>query len=1380
MEKIKSVKKLFLIIGALLGCMSANAYDFKIDGVAYTVTATSPRSVEVSPLLEEYEDVVTIPASVTFGKKVYLVTSVGDNAFKDSKSLKVINLSEGIDSIGNSAFAGTLITSIKLPETVSKIKDYAFYRSALTSFTCNPALTSVGNGAFQESAIKSVELSSGLLSIGDAAFKGCAISSVQLPDGLTYIGASAFQDAGLTSIVIPNSVANMGANTFYNCRNLKKAVLPEKLYRIPNGIFVGTDITNITMPKDVTEIGASAFERCKAVGLEIPKTVKVIENSAFQYTKFTKLDIPSGVRKIGDYSFSSVDVPVVTLACDTIGKYAFYGSSVKTVIIKEPTRYIGEQAFSWGNLTTLQLPNSLEYIGPRAFSCTQIDSITLPPLVKTINDGTFSHCLNLRVVNFNDALTYIGADAFQQCTNLKEITLPKSMTGMGGGLFRWCTSLAKINMAESKVEYIQEWDFDGCSKLAEVIMPNTVNTIGICAFIGCSSLERVYLSNTLKAIGCAAFQNCTSLKDIVLPKSFREFVDGGSIFSGCTSLQSVTFNSDINMIPDNTFQNCKSLTSINIPNSVESIGRDCFNGCEKLTNVKLPEKLTSLSEAVFGNCTQLSQISLPSTIKTMGKSTFYNCSNLCEISLPADLTVIGETAFAECANLTKVAMANNVTSIGRQAFENCVKLENVTMSKALTEIGASAFRNCSALPNIIIPKKVISIGAGAFNLCQNLYELHSRIEKPFAIESSVFENVPQRVCSFYVPTGSAAKYKKLDVWKNFLEVNEEVVPKDVESVTMSESKLTIKMGATAQLKATVYPEDAEIATVIWSSSDSNVATVDQSGNVAALHEGTCIISAKSNDGTNLMATCNITVEYAEVPAASLSLDKDNAEIQVGSSIKLTSTVLPVNATRIEVLWNSTDNNVALVDSKGTVIGIGEGVAKIIAQINGNEAVADTCVVTILPRPVSDNDLAIATVNCYQNSNITLPVAMTNKNDISAFQCDIVLPEGITLNKADGNYDIQLGSRAPKSHSIVAALQPDGSIRIVSYSSLNEKYKGNTGDLFILNLNVGSVSGSQTVMIKNLKFSDNKSVEYSAADLSGNINVEALTKGDSNGDGKVSIADITNSVNYLLGVVPENFKLGAADINNDGLVTIGDITKAISILLGTNNEVAAKIKFENVVKSVETADKLTIDNFSIMAGSTSQVAINLTNAIDYTALQLDLYLPEGLTIAKEDGIYLIDKTNRFTANHVVMSADQKDGAVRIVAYSPYNSNIKGNTGALLMLNLVADKNIPTEVATIYIKNALLSTNDVNSQDYKTPDTSCTVLPTVSGAETSLVDGLKVYAIGHNLIVESDSEVKLPLYNMSGSCTVLSVVKGMNSFNIDNIGVYVVNGKKVVIK
>lgn len=264
-----------------------------------------------------------------------------------------------------------------------------------------------------------------------------------------------------------------------------------------------------------------------------------------------------------------------------------------------------------------------------------------------------------------------------------------------------------------------------------------------------TNITDVIIEDSVTSIGNYAFKDCTSLTSITIPNSVTSI--GKDAFCKCESVKDITIPYGITIIKESTFESCKNLTSLIIPNSVTTIEMNAFRYCSNLTNLTLSNNITKLPAQMLWGCTSLTSIAIPNSVTSIGSYVFYVCSSLESVSIPNSVTSIDEGAFKDCTSLTSITIPDSVTSIGQDAFYNTgyhknsdnwendvlyignhLIKANISLSGSyeikagIVTISDNAFYYCTSLTSITIPDSVTSIGKDAFYNCTNLKTVYYR------------------------------------------------------------------------------------------------------------------------------------------------------------------------------------------------------------------------------------------------------------------------------------------------------------------------------------------------------------------------------------------------------------------------------------------------------------------------------------------------------------------------------------------------------------------------------------------------------------------------------------------------------------------------------
>lgn len=159
------------------------------------------------------------------------------------------------------------------------------------------------------------------------------------------------------------------------------------------------------------------------------------------------------------------------------------------------------------------------------------------------------------------------------------------------------------------------------------------------------------------------------------------------------------------------------------------------------------------------------------------------------------------------------------------------------------------------------------------------------------------------------------------------------------SIMLSESEISIVKGESKKITAIIHPDDATDKELTWSTSNPNVATVEN-GTIKAINGGNAVITVAA-EGGKVKATCYVSVT---VPVQSITISQEQLSLVVGQKYALSATILPNDATNKDIKWSSSNSNVVSVDN-GQITAVNPGTAEIMAiSKDGNHTAS--CKVTV--------------------------------------------------------------------------------------------------------------------------------------------------------------------------------------------------------------------------------------------------------------------------------------------------------------------------------------------------------------------------------------------------------------------------------------------------
>ena len=248
---------------------------------------------------------------------------------------------------------------------------------------------------------------------------------------------------------------------------------------------------------------------------------------------------------------------------------------------------------------------------------------------------------------------------------------------------------------------------------SNVVIPDSVTSIGDSAFEDCTSLQSITIPNSVIIINDYAFYCCTSLQSITIPSSATSI--GVGICARCSQLKQINVdegNANYTSIEGNLYTKDgkklvqyaigKKAPSFTIPSSVTSVGRSAFSGCASLQSITIPNSVTSIDDYAFANCTSLTSVTISNLEVKVGRDSFIKC--------PIEYAKVPDSILKNIPHrkLKEVVILNGKT-IERSEFSGCTFLKKIIIPDSVTSIGDSAFFNCVSLTSITIPNSVTRI-----------------------------------------------------------------------------------------------------------------------------------------------------------------------------------------------------------------------------------------------------------------------------------------------------------------------------------------------------------------------------------------------------------------------------------------------------------------------------------------------------------------------------------------------------------------------------------------------------------------------------------------------------------------------------------------------
>lgn len=373
---------------------------------------------------------------------------------------------------------------------------------------------------------------------------------VTIPDTVEVVGESAFENnQKVQFVVIPKSVKRLEAYVFWGCNNLEEVVLGKGLTAVDEYSFAGcTGLKQITIPENIQSIDAQAFAGC---------------------VNLTDIYIPATVTGIAEDAF---------LNCDNVTIHADEGS-----VAAQFAQKLAEQKNRDPLVTAAPVQTPTAVSRPDTQATTEPVSTATPAPAATPVPG---NVLGSTIIVGNHALVmvhpgeekvqqgYTEPEAGQETGEEQDITAETENGKIPEWMYYRNQSVSAVTIPEGTTE-IGRFAFSR-SSLRTVTIPEGVTTIDYAAFYHCDNLDNVILPDTVKTVGAKAFTH-TGWMDDFEENSMDDFLISGDILVAYKgNLPEVVIPDGVRVIAEEAFRNHTELKKVHLPASVTDIGNDAF------------------------------------------------------------------------------------------------------------------------------------------------------------------------------------------------------------------------------------------------------------------------------------------------------------------------------------------------------------------------------------------------------------------------------------------------------------------------------------------------------------------------------------------------------------------------------------------------------------------------------------------------------------------------------------------------------------------------------------------------------------------------------------------------------------------------------------
>ena len=966
--------------------------------------------------------------------------------------------------------------------------------------------------------VRKVVIPEGIISIYDDAFHGCRkLEEIEVSSN-NQIYAS--EDGILYSkdykylVVCPpgkKGVVDVNENTIYVC---------------DYSFFTCANVTDINIPESVEDLGLGCFyetDSLESINIS-PYNKYYVEEDGVVYNK-----AKTTLVKCVDTKDTSVTIPNTVV---NIAKFAFYECNE----LKGP----------------LKLPDNLKFIGEYAFfNCGQLDTdLEFPDTLETIEQRAFYGCKSLRSIKLNEGLDTIPNFCFAYCESLQEIAIPDSVKTIDENAFFYCINVKSLDLGEG-VQTISNWAFDYLFSLkGDLIIPDSVLSIGDAAFFNCNSLDGyIIIGDNVKRVGESAFYRAENVKGIIFkgdlpyitensflrPNVKYYYLNGKSGFEEALEGKDVSaYNPKpiVNYIIDDEVYKSVILDSYgsSVP-EFEELQKDGYEFEGWYYDRSFNEKY-DFSDIIMKDTNLYAKYTSRNTILFSKDETIIEKGKSEQIEFTYNLE----------EGLTQDDIVWKSSDDGVVTVDDNGKITAIDKGEALV---TATCKNFTATIKVIVWKDENKINIenetlslvidDTYKLNYDYHLLNGATKDEIFWESSnkdvvVVDNDGNITA---ISDGVATVTASYEDASDSIEIT--VLKKN--SLDIQATELVLQVGKTLDITYGYYFNDgATSEDIIWTSSNTNVARVEN-GRVIAKLDGETTIIAKYKDVSASVEVHVVKPDEIEFKDEILELDLNQ------SGYELSYDWYSYDTTQEEFVWLSSNEEVATVDDG--ILNI-KAVGETIITVKCGQA-SDTIILrTVLPDVLefySDYEL----IRFKENKEINLDINYYFKDGSNLDSIEYISSNPSVI-KVENNKLIQVG----KGQTIITAkhkeLEDTINIEIIDEDHISFEDVG-----YILNVN-DEMNLSYDYYIYGV---ENPNIEFHSSDNSiVNVDENGHIIALANGQATItaSYGDISSDIQIFVG--SDSYLIG--DVNQDKAINSIDASMVIDIYKNNTGDALLRI------------------------------------------------------------------------------------------------------------------------------------------------------------------------------------------------------------------------------